>query len=289
MFTQTTNEKLENLRTILCRMDRVLIAYSGGVDSTFLLRVASDVLGDQVLAVTAASPTYPIEELDQATVFCRTLGVKQIVVTTDELAVPEFCANPPERCYHCKKELFGTLQRLAEQQGICHILDASNADDCADFRPGRTAAQELGVRSPLVEAGLGKTEIRALSRELGLPTWNKPAMACLASRFPYGETITSDKLTRIEQAESFLRQSDFRNVRVRAHGDMARIEVAPDIVHRLTESGLRATLVTRFKELGFVYVTVDLQGYRTGSMNEVLPADIKARHAQAVAGATAWP
>lgn len=289
MFAKTTNEELENLRAILRRMGRVLIAYSGGVDSTFLLRVASNVLGDQVLAVTAASPTYPTEELEQAATLCRSLGVKQTIVTTNELADPKFRANPPERCYHCKKELFGTLQRLAEQQGIGYVLDASNADDCSDFRPGRTAAKELGVSSPLVEAGLGKAEIRALSRELGLPTWNKPAMACLASRFPYGEKITSDKLTSIEQAESFLRQSEFGNVRVRAHGDLARIEVAPDMVHRLTEPGLSAELVARFKELGFAYVTVDLQGYRTGSMNEVLPADIKARHAQAAAGEPAQP
>jgi uncharacterized protein len=259
-------------------MGSVLVAYSRGVDSTFLLKVTRDVLGDRVLAVTAVSPTYTQEEYEVACDICRDFSVRHVTVNSDELSDQNFSGNPPHRCYYCKKELFSKLREIAKEEGIDQVLDASNADDCSDFRPGREAARELGVRSPLVEVGLHKEEIRVLSKGMGIPTWNKPAMACLASRFPYGEQITLDKLKRIEQAESYLRSMGFAQVRVRCYSDLARIEVTSDAVHRLTLPEHREKITARLRELGFVYVTVDLQGYRTGSMNDALSADVKARH-----------
>lgn len=264
-------KKMEKLQGILRDMKSVLLAYSGGVDSTFLLKAAIDVLGDRVLAVTAVSQTYTEEEREMACEIAASFNARHMLITTDELAYPNFRENPPDRCYYCKTELFGKLREIADGEDIDFVIDASNIDDCSDFRPGRKAAQELSVRSPIIEAGLTKDDIRALSREMGLPTWDKPSAACLASRFPYGERITEEKLKRVEQAEKLLRQMGFAQVRVRSHGDIARIEVAPDKIHELADPELRARIIEEFKSLGIAYITLDLEGYRTGSMNEILP------------------
>lgn len=262
------HEKFENLKAILAEMGSVLVAFSGGVDSTFLLRVARDVLGDRVGAITATSPTYPENEFRSAVELARSLGVRQVVVESNELEIDGFSANPKDRCYHCKKELFQLCVHNAEKAGYSYIADGSNVDDLGDYRPGRTAAAELKVRSPLLEAGLAKDEIRKLSRELGLPTWNKQPFACLASRFPYGTEISEKRLAMIERCEEFLRQEGFSVYRVRFHDETARVELSEDEMPRLLENDLRMRLVAAFKEAGFTYVALDLQGYRTGSMNE---------------------
>ncbi len=251
-------------------MRSVLVAFSGGVDSAFLLKVAADSLGRNVLAVTAVSPTYPQEEHDRACALARALGVRHISIFTDELADPTFASNPPNRCYHCKKALFGKLREIAARENLRVIVDASNADDLSDYRPGRKAAEEAGIRSPLVEAGLVKAEIRLLSKEMGLETWDKPSAACLASRLPYGERITPEKLRRIDAAEKILRELGFKQVRVRSHGDLARIEVESEALPKLASPGTRDHVAAELKKLGFTYVTLDLLGYRTGSLNEAL-------------------
>ena len=279
MSIDAVHEKLSQLKTILSAADCILIAFSGGVDSTFLLRVARDVLGGGVLAVTAVSATYPAEEYERACELAHGMGVRHLTIETDELADTRFCANPADRCYHCKRTLFQQIREVADREGIEIVADASNADDRSDYRPGRRAVAELRIRSPLDEAGLTKDDIRALSRELDLPTWNLPAMACLASRFPYGEEITAEKLERVGAAERFLRELGFPQVRVRMHGDIARIEVAPERVAELATADLRARVVDQLKALGFAYVTLDLQGYRTGSLNETLPPDLRAENA----------
>lgn len=263
--------KLERLRVQLREIGSAAVAFSSGVDSTFLLRVAHEVLGDRVIAVTARSRSFPKRELDEAAAFCRAEGVRHEILDSEELGIPGFVANPPDRCYHCKKALFGKLIAFAQMNGLAAVLEGSNVDDDGDYRPGLRAIRELGVRSPLHDAGLTKAEIRALSREMGLPTWNKPSFACLASRFPYGERITAAGLERVERAEQWLMDAGLglTQLRVRSHGDMARIEVPPADIPRIAARA--EEIAAALQSFGFAYVALDLQGYRTGSLNEVLP------------------
>jgi len=265
--------KLERLRAQLREIGSAAVAFSSGVDSTFLLRVAHEELGENVVAVTARSHSFPKRELDEAAAFCAREGVRHEIIDSEELDIPGFAENPPDRCYHCKKALFGKLIAFAQANGLAAVLEGSNMDDDGDYRPGRRAIRELGIRSPLHDAGLTKAEIRVLSKRMGLPTADKPSFACLASRFPYGEEITVDRLARVERAEQFLLDLGFRQVRVRSHGDLARIELcAVDIPEAIAQ---REKIYDALKSFGFAYVTLDLQGYRTGSMNEVLKTNEK--------------
>lgn len=262
------DQKHEHLQAILRDMDSVMVAFSAGVDSTLLLKVAHDVLGERCVAATAISETYPREEWEEAERLAKEIGVEHIVCRTNELADEAYAVNNPDRCYHCKKTLFTEIEPLAQERGFRYIAYGAMADDVGDHRPGHRAARDFEVRAPLLEAGLGKRDIRELSKQLGLATWNKPAFACLSSRIAYGEQVTSEKLTQLDEAERFLRQLQFVNFRVRLHDTIARIEVAPDDFGRIVEH--HSAIVERFKELGFIYVTLDLQGFRSGSMNEPL-------------------
>jgi uncharacterized protein len=251
-------------------MGSAVIAYSGGVDSTFVAAVARDVLGERALAVTGVSPSVPPSEVEEAKALARGIGIAHELIDTREMDNPEYVANGPARCFHCKDELYGRLTQIAGARGFACVIDGCNLDDTGDFRPGRRAAAGHGVRSPLVEAGLTKDDIRALSQERGLPTWDKPAMACLSSRIPYGSPVTVEALDQIEEAEMFLRSLGLRQLRVRHHGSIARIELDESGMAVLMRGGRRQAVVAKFKELGFSYVALDLAGFRSGSMNEVL-------------------
>jgi uncharacterized protein len=247
------------------------VAFSGGVDSACLAAVATEVLGDRALSVTADSPSYPSRHRELALRVARDFSLRHEFILTAEMDSPDYTANAPNRCYYCKQELFGRLNALARDRGFAAVVDGNNADDRGDFRPGRKAAREHGVRSPLDEAGLTKAEIRQISRRLGLPTWDEPASACLSSRIPYGAEVTVEKLRMIERAESVLQSLGFRHCRVRHHGDVARLELNAEDLARAVGSSAREVIVRDLKAIGYRYVSLDLQGYRTGSLNEVLP------------------
>ncbi|MEA3360850.1 MAG: ATP-dependent sacrificial sulfur transferase LarE [Thermodesulfobacteriota bacterium] len=266
-------EKLQKVKQILANMESVLIAFSGGVDSAFLLKVARDVLGNRVLAVTAKSLIHPLEEIKQAKGIALDLGVKHKIIETQELSNPRFFNNSKDRCYWCKRELYGELIGIAGDNNLNYVLDGTNFDDLNDFRPGIKAARELGTRSPLIEAKFTKEDIRTLSKGMGLEVWGKPSLACLASRFPYGMKITREDVAKIDNAERFLRGLGITQARVRHHDGIVRIEVMDEDISKLLGEKLRGQILSHFKGLGYLYVTIDLEGYRTGSMNEVLQRD----------------
>lgn len=263
-------QKLKQLKTIFTEMERTLIAYSGGVDSTLVAKIAYDVLGDRALAVTAESPSLLPEELEDARIQAATIGITHELVKTNEMDNPNYTSNPVNRCYFCKSELHDTLKPLALQRGYPYVVDGVNADDLGDYRPGIQAAKERGARSPLAEVGVTKAEVRQLSKQLGLPWWDKPAQPCLSSRFPYGEEITVGKLQRVGRAEIYLRKLGLSNLRVRSDGDTARIELPPEQIKEFVLTTDLPTLASDFQEFGFVYVTLDLEGFRSGKLNQVL-------------------
>lgn len=264
------NEKYQKLQDILQELKKVTVAFSGGVDSTFLLKAAKQILGEQVLAVTVSSCLFPEREQAEARAFCEKEGIPFLLCPVDELGIEGFSENPPNRCYLCKKDLFQRISNIAREHGMSAVIEGSNMDDTNDYRPGMAAVKELGIRSPLQEAGLTKAEIRQLSKELKLDTWDKPGFACLASRFVYGEKITKEKLHMVDTAEQMLLDLGFRQMRVRIHGNMARLEILPEEFEKILQKNNRQMIYDRLKELGFTYVTLDMGGYRSGSMNESL-------------------
>ncbi len=270
---QVLLNKTTELKVLLAGMGGCVIGFSGGVDSTLLFAVAAEVLGPRALAVTATSETYPERERREAEALAKRIGGRHRVIVSEELDIPEFQDNPPNRCYYCKHELFGKLRAIADQEGLPHVLDGTNVDDRGDHRPGRQAAAEIGVRSPLEEAGFTKEDIRQLSRTMDLPTWDKPAFACLSSRFPYGTAITSERVRRVGQAEESLRELGFRVLRVRYHDSVARVELGPEEFTQAV-GPLRDEVSRRVRAAGFTYIAVDLQGYRSGSMNEGVAAGV---------------
>ncbi len=263
-------EKIEQLKAIFVEMEQALIAYSGGVDSTLIAKIAFDVLGDRALAVTAVSPSLLPEELEDAKIQAATIGIRHEIVQTHEMENPNYTSNPVNRCYFCKSELHDTLKPLAIKLGYPYVVDGVNADDLHDYRPGIQAAKERGARSPLAEVGITKAEVRQLSQQLGLPWWDKPAQPCLSSRFPYGEEITVNKLQRVGRAEIYLRKLGFKNLRVRSEGDTARIELPAEQIKEFVLATELQKVVSAFQEFGFIYVTLDLEGYRSGKLNQVL-------------------
>lgn len=268
--TRQQLEKLENLKNYLERLHSVAVAFSGGVDSTFLLKAAEEVLGEKVIAVTVDSSFFPGREFDEATAFCGEQGIRQFICKLKVLDIAEVARNPKNRCYYCKKEIFHKIQAAAQENRMEHVIEGSNTDDEGDYRPGLRAVAEMGVKSPLKACQLSKADIRALSQYLGLPTWEKPSFACLASRFAYGEQITEEKLWMVERAEQLLFDLGFRQFRVRIHGKMARIEVEPREFAKVMEDTVRGEITEKFREYGFTYTSLDLAGYRMGSMNEEL-------------------
>jgi len=264
------HQKLEELKSYLHSLESVAVAFSGGVDSTFLLKVAHDELKDKAIAVTARSSSFPERELNEAVQFAKTEGITHIIFDSEELDIEGFCKNPTNRCYLCKKELFGKIKEIAQQHNTKFMVEGSNTDDNNDYRPGLTAVKEFGVKSPLYAAGFSKEEIRLLSKEMGLPTWNKQSFACLSSRFVYGEIISKEKLKAVDLSEQLLLDMGFSQVRVRVHGNLARIEILPDEFSKLLTPNARYNIYSKLKEFGFAYVSLDLLGYRTGSMNEEL-------------------
>ncbi|MEA5620333.1 ATP-dependent sacrificial sulfur transferase LarE [Cronbergia sp. UHCC 0137] len=263
-------EKLKQLTALFAEMDRALIAYSGGVDSTLVAKIAYDALSDRALAVTAVSPSLLPEELEDASVQAATIGIPHKIVQTHEMDNPNYTSNPVNRCYFCKSELHDTLKPLALEWGYPYVVDGVNADDLHDYRPGIQAAKERGARSPLAEIGVTKAEVRQLSQQLGLPWWDKPAQPCLSSRFPYGEEITVAKLQRVGRGEIYLRKLGWQNLRVRSQGDTAKIELPPAQIKDFVLNTDLAAVVSAFQDLGFIYVTLDLEGYRSGKLNQVL-------------------